>query len=122
MKRVIATSFSLLLVVMLATGASFFPGDDFEEVSYEPASDIAQCIDIADLRFSKSGMLFYQGDVSQPAVPIYHPNQLCTSGGEGATSCSITIGFKIGDFSCSNSCGDGYYACCGPGGCSCETY
>lgn len=122
MKRVIVTSFSLFIVALLATGASFFPGNDFEEVSYEPGSDIAQCVDISDLRFSKSGMLYHQGDVNQPAVPIFHTNQFCSSGGQGATSCSITIGFKIGEFSCSNSCGDGYYACCNPGGCGCEAY
>jgi hypothetical protein len=33
----------------------------------------------------------------------------CTSGGEGATSCSIG---SWPDVSCSVSCGDGYYACC----------
>ncbi|HAA14207.1 MAG TPA: hypothetical protein DCE41_21940 [Cytophagales bacterium] len=37
----------------------------------------------------------------------------CPSGGEGATSCSASVG----DVSCSISCKNGYYACCsdGPG-------
>jgi hypothetical protein len=39
----------------------------------------------------------------------------CDSGGTGSTSCSIS-GTSGG---CSVTCSDGYYACCGSGGCYC---
>lgn len=59
----------------------------------------------------------------------------CITGGEGSSACRYAPGDKskrkradIGaedewgtsDFSCSVSCMDGYYACCGPKGCHCK--
>ena len=41
----------------------------------------------------------------------------CSSGGPGATSCSMTN--ALGS-SCSVTCGTGYYACCSTGGPSCS--
>ncbi len=47
------------------------------------------------------------------------PESGCASGGGGASGCSI----EAGSFSCSVSCGGGYYACCNLlGGCKCKAY
>jgi hypothetical protein len=56
------------------------------------------------------------GECEQPTWEWYGGGN-CTSGGAGATSCSITISGT----SCSTSCEPGYYACCtsGFGGISC---
>jgi hypothetical protein len=51
----------------------------------------------------------------------------CTSGGEGATSCSITVSGELtitlygagGSVTQAVSCGDGYYACCNVSGAKC---
>lgn len=43
----------------------------------------------------------------------------CISGGEGSGSCSVTAGAGGVEVSCSTSCRDGYYACCGTSGCDC---
>lgn len=40
----------------------------------------------------------------------------CTAGGPGASQCS----FQGGPISCSVTCRDGWYACCGLTGCSCK--
>jgi hypothetical protein len=42
----------------------------------------------------------------------------CSSGGRGATSCSVTNNGS----SCSVSCSSGYYACCSQGGPNCYCY
>jgi len=50
----------------------------------------------------------------------------CTSGGPGATTCSIQVSGGIagigGSFECSVTCGSGYYACCSATamGCNCK--
>ena len=116
------TSFSLFLVVMLATGASFFPGDDFEEVSYEPSSDIFECVDMTDLRLAASGV--FSEDATEAIALLLAGD--CLNGGPGATSCDHSIelpsifGSGGGSIDCGVECGDGYYACCNAT-CTCES-
>lgn len=44
-------------------------------------------------------------------APSSHPTT-CTSGGVGASDCSVSSGTALSTVSCSVSCKDGYYACC----------
>lgn len=48
-------------------------------------------------------------DGSGPGNPN---NDDCSSGGEGATSCSIDEDAVVAENGCSVTCGPGYYACC----------
>ncbi len=53
------------------------------------------------------------------SVPINGSMPVCTAGGEGASSCMYAWASQGGG-SCSVTCRDGYYACCGWQNCSCE--
>jgi hypothetical protein len=48
----------------------------------------------------------------------------CNAGGPGATTCEIEVSGGVvglgGSFSCSVSCGSGYYACCSLANASCS--
>lgn len=54
-----------------------------------------------------------------PASPSLHADD-CSSGGVGATSCSVGGCNPVGA-SCNVTCSDGYYACCHCGGCKCKS-
>lgn len=51
--------------------------------------------------------------ISTNSSDVTGKNIECSSGGQGASSCSM------GGGGCSVSCSSGYYACCNPGGCNC---
>ena len=44
----------------------------------------------------------------------------CIGGGTGSSDCSFSGGVGEAHFSCEVTCRDGYFACCGFGGCHCH--